>query len=91
MQQLEKAAQLHKIETLQSALPLQVVDFGTWRGNSHVDPESHHAEHADRTTPMNETDGIGFCVASVPQPDDIPVLLAGAVAFGIWRRRTTRG
>ena len=38
-------------------------------------------------TPSQSDDVIGFRVASVPEPTSLALLLAGAVAFGIWRLR----
>ena len=42
------------------------------------------------TRPTNEDTTIGFRVASVPEPGSIALLLACAVAFGIWRWRTSK-
>ena len=41
----------------------------------------------DDTYPTVGYDFIGFRVASVPEPGSVALLLACAVAFGIWRQR----
>lgn len=40
---------------------------------------------------MNGAPGIGFRVASVPEPNSTILLLAGIVALGVGRRRSTQG
>ena len=41
-------------------------------------------------SPTDEVSTVGFRVASVPEPGSIALLLACAVAFGIWRWRTSK-
>ena len=40
-----------------------------------------------RGYPTDESDSLGFRVASVPEPGSLTLLLACAVGFGIWRQR----
>jgi formylglycine-generating enzyme required for sulfatase activity len=56
---------------------------GSWRDSSGFMASS------SRTIgePTEEFDGFGFRVASVPEPGSIALLLAGALAFGIWKYR----
>jgi formylglycine-generating enzyme required for sulfatase activity len=57
---------------------------GDWslKGSTGLDSSDRH-----RTDPTNEGVSIGFRVASVPEPASLAMLLAGAIAVLIWRRR----
>ena len=68
----------------------------TWSGNtqralfggafttpSYALSKDYHTQNP----PTAETSNFGFRVASVPEPGSIAVLLAGALAFGIWSLR----
>ena len=63
--------------------------FRGGRGGSLNDNSTHLASSTrDIGYPTTENYGLGFRVASsvvVPEPDSLALLLAGAVAFGIWR------
>ncbi len=50
-------------------------------------PDALASSIRDSGDPAIESYGIGFRVASVPEPGSIALLLAGAVAFGIWKWR----
>ena len=65
------------------------VSFRGLRGGSWDDNSDYLASSVRNFTyPTGEYYGaVGFRVASVPEPGSIALLLAGAVAFGIWRQR----
>ena len=56
---------------------------GSWLDRSFTLASSYRIEYY----PTREYDIVGFRVASVPEPGSITLLLACAVAFGIWRQR----